>query len=62
MPTEVAIQVSDHVLAQLQAALPVCPTGSQQPVFLLDGSSLELEHTAELAAAYPVLAGVPDLD
>src|SRR5437762_11835409 len=53
MPTEVAIQVSDHVLAQLQAALPVCPAGSQQPVFLLDGSSLELEHTTELAKAYP---------
>ena len=53
MPTRIASTVSDHVLAQLQAALPVCPTGSQQPVFLLDGSSLELEHTAELAAAYP---------
>jgi len=53
MPTRIASHVSDHVLAQLQAALPVCPTGSQQPVFLLDGSSLELEHTAELAAAYP---------
>jgi hypothetical protein len=53
MPTRIASKVSDHVLAQLQAALPVCPTGSQQPVFLLDGSSLELEHTAELAAAYP---------
>jgi len=54
MPTPIASKVSDHVLAQLQAALPVCPAGSQQPVFLLDGSSLELEHTAELAAAYPL--------
>jgi hypothetical protein len=53
MPTLVASKVSDHILAQLQAALPVCPAGSQQPVFLLDGSSLELEHTAELSAAYP---------
>jgi len=53
MPTPIASKVSDYVLAQLQAALPVCPAGSQQPVFLLDGSSLELEHTAELAAAYP---------
>lgn len=53
MPTSIASQVSDHVPAQLQAALPICPTGSPQPVFLLDGSSLELEHTVELAAAYP---------
>jgi hypothetical protein len=53
MPTLIASKVSDHILAQLQGALPVCPTGSQQPVFLLDGSSLELEHTAELASTYP---------
>src|SRR5882762_3451817 len=53
MPTPIASKVSDHILAQLQAALPAYPAGSQQPVFLLDGSSLELEHTAELAAAYP---------
>src|SRR5258708_32662587 len=53
IPTQIASNVSAYILAQLQAALPVCPAGSQQPVFLLDGSSLELEHTAELAAAYP---------
>ncbi|MDQ2946713.1 MAG: IS4 family transposase [Acidobacteriota bacterium] len=50
MPTRIASKVSDHILAQLQAALPA---SSQKPVFLLDGSSLELEHTGELAAAYP---------
>jgi putative transposase len=53
MPTLVAKKVSDHILAQLQAELPVCPVGCQQPVFLLDGSSLELSHTVELTAAYP---------
>ena len=53
MPTLVARTVSDHILAQLQAELPVCPVGCQHPVFLLDGSSLELAHTDELAAAYP---------
>jgi putative transposase len=53
MPIPIANKVSEHILAQLQAALPVCPAGSQQPVFLLDGSSLELQHTAELAASYP---------
>ena len=53
MPTLVATKVSDHILAQLQAELPSCPVRCQQPVFLLDGSSLELAHTKELVAAYP---------
>ena len=53
LPTLIASKVYEHILAQLQVTLPVCPTGAQQPVFLLDGSSLELEHTAELTAAYP---------
>jgi putative transposase len=53
MPTLVAAKVSEHILAQLQSELPACPVGCQQPVFLLDGSSLELAHTEELTAAYP---------
>jgi len=53
MPTLVARKVCDHIVAQLQAELPLCPEGCSQPVFLLDGSSLELAHTEELAAAYP---------
>lgn len=53
MPTLVARKVCDHILAQLQAELPVCPVDCPHPVFLLDGSSLELAHTEQLAAAYP---------
>jgi len=53
MPTLVARKVCDHILAQLQKELPVCPEGCSHPVFLLDGSSLELASTAELSAAYP---------
>jgi hypothetical protein len=53
MPTLVARKVSDHILAQLQAELPVCPEGCPHPVFLLDGSCLELARTEDLAAAYP---------
>jgi hypothetical protein len=53
MPTLVARKVCDHILAQLQAELPVCPADCSRPVFLLDGSSLELARTEELAAAYP---------
>jgi hypothetical protein len=53
MPIVVARQVSDHILAQLMAELPACPAGCQQPVFLLDGSALDLAHTPELVDAYP---------
>jgi hypothetical protein len=53
MPTLVVNQVFDHILTQLQAELPSCPAGGRHPVFLLDGSSLEMEHTEELAATYP---------
>jgi hypothetical protein len=53
LPTLVAKQVSDHILAQLLTELPACPVGCQYPVFLLDGSCLELAHTKELASAYP---------
>ena len=53
MPIVVARQVSDHILAQLMAELPTCPAGCQQPVFLLDGSALDLAHTPELVDAYP---------
>jgi hypothetical protein len=54
MPTLVTRKVCDHILAPLQAELRVCPEGCSQPVFLVDGSSLELAHTEELAAAYPL--------
>ena len=53
MPTLVINQVCDQLLAKLQAALPGTPGNCSHPVYLLDGSSLELQHTAELVAAYP---------
>jgi hypothetical protein len=45
--------VSDHISTQLLAELPACPVGCPYPVFLLDGSTLELAHTQELVSAYP---------
>lgn len=53
MPIVVARHVSEHILAQLMAELPSCPAGCQQSVFLLDGSSLELENTPELVGSFP---------
>ncbi len=53
MRTLVANQVCDEIFAKLQAGLPGTPGNCPHPVYLLDGSSLELEHTAELVAAYP---------
>jgi len=53
MPIEIINQVSDQILAQLQAALPDRPPHGDRPIYLLDGSSLELEHAPGLVAAYP---------
>ena len=53
MPTLIVNQVSEQILAQLQAALPDRLPFGERPVYLLDGSSLELEHTPDLVAAYP---------
>ena len=53
MPTVIVNQVSDLILAKLQAALPDRSPHCSRPMYLLDGSSLELEHTADFVAAYP---------
>ena len=53
MPTLVVNQVCDQLLEKLQAVLPGIPANCSRPVYLLDGSSLELKHTPELVTAYP---------
>jgi len=53
MPTLLARQVSEEILERLRAQLSEPWPGLQEPVFLLDGSSLELEHCRELVKAYP---------
>jgi len=53
MPILIVNQVSEQILVKLQAALPDRLPSCDRPVYLLDGSSLELEHTPELVAAYP---------
>lgn len=52
LPLEVAEKVSDLIFESLQEKPEILP-GLDRPLFLLDGSSILLEHTKELVAAYP---------
>lgn len=52
LPLEVAEKVSDMIFESLVEKPTVLP-GLQQPLFLLDGSTLLLAHSENLAAAYP---------
>ena len=52
LPLAVAEKVSDMIFESLHAQPRTLP-GLQWPVFLLDGSSILLQHTEELVRAYP---------
>jgi len=52
LPLEVAEKVSDLIFESAWAE-PQTPAGLDKPLFLLDGSAILLQHTPELAAAYP---------
>jgi putative transposase len=53
MPKLWARQVSESILERLRAELSEAWPGLERPIFLLDGSTLELEHCRELLRAYP---------
>jgi DDE family transposase len=53
MPKLLARQVSETILERLRAELSEPWPGLERPIFLLDGSTLELEHCRELLRAYP---------
>jgi hypothetical protein len=52
LPLEVAQQVSALLFESLQAQPRILP-GLERPVFLLDGSTILLAHSRDLAKAYP---------
>jgi hypothetical protein len=52
LPLEVVEKVSDMIFESLLEKPTVLP-GLQQPLFLLDGSTLLLAHSEDLAGAYP---------
>lgn len=53
IPVAVAERVADRVLDHLMQSRREALPGWNRRVFILDGSSLEMPHTAELAQAYP---------
>jgi hypothetical protein len=53
MPVAVAERVADRVLDHLTQSHREALPGWNRRVFILDGSSLEMPHTAELVEAYP---------
>jgi hypothetical protein len=53
MPKLLTRQVSESILERLQEQLSEPWPGLERPIYLLDGSTLELEHSRELLRAYP---------
>ncbi|MCX6635412.1 MAG: IS4 family transposase [Acidobacteria bacterium] len=53
LPREVVERVSDRIFEQLVAGTPEARPGLGRRLFLLDGSTLLMPNTPELAAAYP---------
>jgi putative transposase len=51
MPVEAARRVAQRTFEQLQEISP--PSGPRERLFVLDGSSIRLAHTAAVAKAYP---------
>jgi hypothetical protein len=53
LPKQVTEQAMRNVIERLSQELSSCQPEVAAPVFVLDGSSLQLPHTRELARAYP---------
>ncbi len=53
LPTLVARQVNQRIVEQLRQEMQEGWGGLQRPVFLVDGSSLQLQHTPPLVKKFP---------
>ena len=53
LPKEVVIDVSEHVPQQLRGQMGEGWPGLQRPIFMIDGTSLQLAHEADLVEAFP---------
>ncbi|HUE65487.1 MAG TPA: IS4 family transposase [Rhizomicrobium sp.] len=53
MPKLVATDVSDHILEQLQGLMREKLADVGRPMFVIDGSTLRLQHRPELVKAFP---------
>lgn len=52
LPKLIASEVMDRIVKQLQAEMQEGWEGLRRPVFLIDGSTLQLKHAAELVQAF----------
>lgn len=52
LPKLIAIQVSERIVEQLRAEIQEGWSGLQRPVFLIDGSTLQLKHEPELVKTF----------
>jgi hypothetical protein len=53
LPKVMVMEVTDHLVNRLQKEIQEGWPGLQRPVFLIDGSSLQLKHAHELVRAFP---------
>lgn len=53
LPKLVAAQVNEHIVERLRQQISRLDSRWPHPIFLLDGSSLQLQHGQELVKAYP---------
>jgi len=53
MPTLVASSVADHIFEQLQALMREPLSDVSRPMFVVDGTTLQLAHERELVKAFP---------
>lgn len=53
LPKPIAGAVMERMVEQMRAEMQEGWEGLQRPVFLIDGSSVQLEHTRQLVKAYP---------
>jgi hypothetical protein len=53
LPKLVAIHLADHIVQKLQTEIQAGWPGLQRPVFLIDGSSLQLKHEKGMLMAFP---------
>ena len=52
MPKLIAEEVMDHIVEQLRAEMQEGWSGLKRPIFLVDGSSLQLQHAPELVRKF----------
>jgi hypothetical protein len=53
LPKSIVSKVTERIVSQLSAEMQEGWAGLKRPIFVIDGSSLQLQHAPELVQAYP---------